>query len=229
MYWFLETPSTMLLMILAIVITGLAQLMVSGAYKKYKRVTNKKGLTGREVAAEILKQNGMDDIYVVETKGYLSDHYDPRRKVVRLSSDIYGGTSIAAASVAAHEVGHAIQDKDGYFFMKIRSVIIPVVNIMDKLGYVAIFIGFLFGRPNVAWLGIILLLGTVAFQLVTLPVELNASSRAKKQLLKHHLIEEDEKGMVGSMLGAAAFTYVAGLITTLLQILRLVLIVQDRD
>lgn len=226
MYWFMEDYRTLLLMVLSIVITLIAQGFVSSAYNKYKRVKSKRGLSGLEVARKILDKNGLSNIYVVETKGMLSDHYDPKRKVIRLSSDIFHKETIASIAVAAHEVGHAIQDKEGYSFMKIRSAIFPIVNFGSILGYIAIFIGFFFGYIDLAWIGIILLLGMLLFQLVTLPVELNASKRAQKEL--EGIVDTNELNMAKNMLFAAAMTYVAALATTLIQILRLVLMVSSR-
>ena len=213
----------------SIIVVVIAQITVSGAYARYKRVKNSKGLTGFDVAKEILENNGMGDVYVTETQGRLSDHYDPRRKVVRLSSDIYHGTSIASVSVAAHEVGHAIQDKEGYLFMKIRSALVPVVNFASSAGYFAIMIGFIFGYLKLLWIGIILELVILLFQLVTLPVEINASRRGKKQLVKLDLIDAKDGSMCSKMLAAAALTYVASLLSSLLQIARLVLMARDRD
>lgn len=185
-------------------------------------------MSGCEVARMILDKNGLKDIYVVETNGILSDHYDPRRKVVRLSKEIFHGTTVAAASVAAHEVGHALQDKDGYKFMKFRSFLVPFVNFGSKFGYIALFIGLIFGIMDFAWAGIGLLLLIVLFQLVTLPVEFNASKRAELKLKEYAVLEPNELKESKKMLQAAAYTYVAGLATTILEILRLLLIVVGR-
>lgn len=226
MYWFMEDISTLLLMVISIVITLGAQALVSRTYKKYKKIKSKSGLSGFDVARQILDKNGLKDVYVVETKGLLSDHYDPKRKVVRLSTDIFHRESIASIAVAAHEVGHAIQDKVGYSLMKIRSLIFPLVNIGSKIGYGAILIGFIFGMTDLIWVGIIMLFGTLAFQLITLPVEIDASKRANEELNK--IIDKKEMAMTKKMLNAAAMTYVAGLATTLLQILRLMLMANRR-
>ncbi len=212
------------LLLLGAIITIIAQIFVTSSYNKYKKVKNKNGLTGFEVARKILDENGLQNIHIVEIKGNLTDHYDPSRKVVRLSTEIFNGTSIASTSVAAHECGHAIQDKDNYNFMRIRSKLVPIVNLSSKLGYLAVFIGLIFSLFDLAIFGIILLLAMLLFELVTLPVELDASNRAAKQIDKLNLLENEEKDYSKSMLKAAAFTYVASLITTLLQILRLFLI-----
>ncbi len=211
-----------------IIITVMSQIFVSSSYSKYKNVNNKNGLTGFEVARKILDENGLKDIHIVEIQGNLTDHYDPTRKVVRLSSDIFNGSSIASTSVAAHECGHAIQDKDNYRFMRIRSKIVPFVNLSSKLGYLAITIGIIFSLFDLAIFGIVLLLAMLAFQIVTLPVEFDASNRAAEQIKKLKLLDETEKGKSKSMLNAAAFTYVASLVTTLLEILRLFLIANSR-
>lgn len=217
-----------ILVIIGIVITVTADIYVNKSYSKYKKIKTKKELTGCEVARKILDANGLSDVYVVETTGILSDHYDPRRKTVRLSKDIFHGTTIAAASVAAHEVGHALQDKDGYMFMRIRSFLVPFTNFGSKFGYIALFIGLIFGIMDFAWAGIGLLLLIVLFQLVTLPVEFNASTRAGLQLKKLDVLTKGELEQSKKMLRAAAYTYVAGLATTILEILRLLLIVIGR-
>ncbi len=216
------------LLFLGMIITVMAQIFVSSSYSKYKKVNNKNGLTGFEVARKILDENGLKDIHIVEIQGNLTDHYDPTRKVVRLSSDIFNGSSIASTSVAAHECGHAIQDKDNYTFMRIRSKMVPFVNLSSKMGYLAITIGIIFSLFDLAIFGIVLLLAMLAFQLVTLPVEFDASNRAAEQIKKLKLLDETEKGKSKSMLNAAAFTYVASLVTTLLEILRLFLIANSR-
>lgn len=216
------------LLFFGIIITVMSQIFVSSSYSKYKNINNKNGLTGFEVARKILDENGLKDIHIVEIQGNLTDHYDPTRKVVRLSSDIFNGSSIASTSVAAHECGHAIQDKDNYRFMRIRSKIVPFVNLSSKLGYLAITIGIIFSLFDLAIFGIVLLLAMLAFQLVTLPVEFDASNRAAEQIKKLKLLDETEKGKSKSMLNAAAFTYVASLVTTLLEILRLFLIANSR-
>ena len=165
---------------------------------------------------------------ILETKGNLTDHYDPTKKVIKLSTDIYHGSSIASVSVAAHECGHAIQDKDNYKPMRIRSKLVPTVNICTRIGYLAILIGIIFSYTLIE-IGIILLLSMLVFQLITLPVEFNASKRALIQLEDLNLIDKEEKKSAQKMLSAAAFTYVAALLSTLLEILRYVLIFADRD
>lgn len=217
------------LMFVSIVITLIAQVFVNLSYSKYKKVKNIKGITGAEVAREILNSHGLSDIYVTETKGFLSDHYDPARKVIRLSSDIYHGTSIASVSVASHEVGHAIQDKEQYGFMKFRSKMFPLVNLSSKAGYFAIMVGIIFGYLQLIWVGIALEIVILLFQLVTLPVEFDASRRAGIEIEKHNFLNPNEQKGSKKMLKAAAFTYVASVLTTLIEIFRLMLIARRRD
>lgn len=217
-----------LLIFISILITTISQILISISYSKYKKVLNNKDLTGFDVAKKILDSNGLSNIMILEVKGNLTDHYDPGRKVIKLSTDIYHGSSIASAAVAAHECGHAIQDKTKYIPMRIRSHLVPFVNICTKIGYFAIMIGVIFSYLLVE-LGIILLLAMLLFQLITLPVEFNASKRAMKELERLHLLDKEEKNYAKNMLIAAAFTYVASLLSTLLEILRYVLIFTDRD
>lgn len=166
---------------------------------------------------------------MVEVNGELTDHYDPTRKVVRLSKNVFNRNTIASMSVAAHEVGHAIQDKEGYLLMRIRSFIVPVVNFASKMGYFVLIIGLSFGSLGLYYAGIVLLSTTLLFQLVTLPVEINASKRAKKELSSLNIVSDNEYDGCSSMLRAAACTYVASLVTTLIQILRFVLAARDRN
>lgn len=214
--------------IVSILITLIAQIIVSSSYSKYKKILNSKDYTGYDTARRILDNNGLEDIMILETKGNLTDHYDPKRKVIKLSTDIYHGSSIASVSVAAHECGHAIQDKNKYLPMRIRSAIVPFVNICTRLGYFVILISLLFNMAQLLEAGIILLLAMLLFQLITLPVEFNASKRALKELEKEKILSNDEKTNAKNMLSAAAFTYVASVLTTLLEIFRLILISNDR-
>lgn len=215
------------LMLVSILITLVAQIFVMISYSIYKKVKNNRGITGAEVAREILHKHALDNIYVTETRGYLSDHYDPTRKVIRLSKDVYNGTSVAAVSVAAHEVGHAIQDKEGYSFMRFRSAMFPIVNFSSKAGYVAILIGLLFGFTNLIWIGIGLEIIILLFQLVTLPVEFNASSRALSEIEKNDFLSKSERAGSKTVLTAAALTYVASVLTTLIEIFRLIIIARS--
>ena len=229
MYLFNENILTVILVIIGGAIVIFAQTKINSSYSKYKKVACKKGISGCEVARLILDTNGLTNVHVVETTGELSDHYDPKRQVVRLSKDIFHGTSIASVSVAAHECGHAIQDKENYKFMRIRSALVPVVNLVSYLGYFASIFGIVIGALGYLKIGILVLFVTVLFQLVTLPVEFDASNRAKEQLEKLMLVQSDEAKGVSKMLSAAAFTYVASLVSSLLNLLRLILVFRDRD
>ena len=165
----------------------------------------------------------------METQGNLTDHYDPKRNTIRLSSEVFHGTSVAACAVAAHEVGHALQYKEGYTPIKIRNSIIPLVNFSSSAGYFAILISFITGLTDLLWIGISLEIIILLFQLLTLPVEFNASKRAKEQLTKEQILDNTEINGANTMLTAAAMTYVASVVTAILQIVRLVLIARDND
>lgn len=217
------------LIIIGVLITLTAQLFINSTYNKTKKIVNKKGITGAAAARMILDKNGLQSVKVVETRGTLSDHYDPKAKTVRLSSDIYNSTSVASVSVAAHECGHAIQDKSNYLFLKIRNSIVPLVNFSSYAGYLAITVGLIFSILDFVWIGIILECVILAFQMVTLPVEFNASSRALTQIKELNLLEQNEYKKGKNMLTAAAMTYVASLATTLLEILRLILMISGRN
>jgi len=215
--------------LIAALITILAQMFISSSYSKYSKVKNIKGITGCEVARCILDKNGLNDVDIVEVSGYLSDHYDPRNKVVRLSSNIYGGNSIASVSVASHECGHAIQDKEGYLFMRIRSSLVPIVNFSSYVGYIAIVLGLIASSFNLIWIGIILEMVILLFQIVTLPVEINASRRALEEIDSGNFLDSHELKQGKLMLTSAALTYVASVANALLQILRLVLLYGRRE
>ena len=217
------------LAILGIIIVLWAQVNINSNYKKYKQVKVKTGLSGQEVARRILDANGLQNVHIVETQGELTDHYDPKRKVVRLSHTIFHEDTISSVGVAAHECGHAIQDKEGYTFMRVRSALVPFVSLVSYLGYFGLLVSFVGGLTGYLKLSILVLLVTVLFQLVTLPVEFDASKRAKEQLIQLGLIDSDEHDQVSKVLSAAAMTYVAGLISNLLQILRLVILLNGRD
>lgn len=228
-YFGLDNLLTISLMFLAIVVVIYAQAKINSAYNKFRKVQSKGNLSGQEVARKILDSNGLKDIYVVETRGELTDHYDPSRKVVRLSHEVFHGTSIASISVAAHECGHAIQDKVGYTMMRVRSALVPFVNLVSYLGYFGIIIAIFAGITGYLKISILVLCATLLFQLVTLPVEFDASKRALEELKKLSLVEDNERDKASEMLKAAALTYVAGLISTILNILRLLIMVNNSD
>ena len=214
-----------ILVLIGFVITFGAQTLVKGSYSKYKKIANNGKTKGVDVARIILDANDLKNVKIEQVGGELSDHYDPRDKVVRLSSDIYNGTSVAAMAVAAHECGHAIQDKLNYGPLRFRSSLVPVVNLCDRLGYIVIMIGLIFGFFNLSLIGLIILGAVLLFQLVTLPVEFNASSRAKKQIDMLSLGDKETENGISKMLTAAALTYVASVINTLFQLLRMFLMI----
>ena len=218
-----------ILLVLSLLVTLAAQIYINSSYNKTKRIKNRAGITGAQTARKILDENGLSNVKVEEVSGILGDHYDPRTKTVRLSSDIYRNTSIASASVAAHECGHAIQDKEGYFFLKLRNSIVPLVNFASYAGYFAILIGIIASSLKIIWIGIIAEIVILVFQLITLPVEFAASKRALKQLEKQKILEKIEISTSKKMLTAAALTYVASVTATILEILRLLIAVGGRN
>lgn len=218
-----------LVLIITLIITLGSQAYINSSYKKTRKIKSKNNMSGYEVAKKILKENDLKDVKVECISGTLSDHYDPRTKTVRLSTDIYEGTSLASISVASHECGHAVQDKNGYLFLRIRRTLIPIVNIASTAGYFAIAGGFLFQIVNLIWLGIIFELVILGFQLVTLPVEFNASRRALKQIKELKIVDEKEYGNCREMLTAAALTYVASAAVALIEVLRLILMFRNRE
>ena len=219
-----------LLYFLAIIIPIAAQIYVSYTYNRFKKVKNDFGLTGFDVAKKILEVNGLENLYVVETQGKLTDHYDSSRKTIRLSSEVYHEESIAALAIAAHECGHALQDKEGYFFLRLRAMIYPVVSIGTKFAYVLLIIGFLFELMNMIIVAIALYGLGLVFQLITLPVEFDASKRALNMLRSLHICNQVGDDGTGKMLRAAAFTYVAGVLSSALEIIRLIAIFnRERD
>lgn len=218
-----------LIIILTFVITLGAQAYINNTYRRMKKINSKSGMSGADVARMILDSNGLKSVKVVETSGVLSDHYDPKKKVVRLSPDVYGKSSIASVSVAAHECGHAIQDGNGYAFLRIRNSIVPLVNFASNAGYIAILIGLFTSALGFLWIGIILEVVILGFQLITLPVEFDASARALKQLEELKILDSKEKSRSKGMLRAAALTYVAAVATAVLEILRLIMIANARN
>ena len=228
MYYGYSYDWTYILVIIGAGITLIAQFLINNRYNKYKNVRSSYNVTGKDVARKILDANGLSNINVLEVAGNLTDHYDPTKKTVNLSTDIYKDSSIASIAVAAHECGHAIQDKVGYSFLRIRHMMVPTVNFSSKIGYLVIVIGLLFGTFKLAMIGLLLLCATLVFQLVTLPVEFNASRRAMEELKKLNLVNNSDANGVKSMLTAAAMTYVASLASTLLQMLRLFIMISRR-
>lgn len=219
----------LILVLGVILIPLLASIYIKSIYNKYSNINNPKGLSGFEVARKILDEKGLEDVHIVEVKGSLTDHYDAARKVVRLSTDIFHGESISSLAVAAHEVGHAIQDKEGYFFLKLRTFIFPIVKFLSSISYLVILIGFIAEITNLIYLGVALVGAGLIFQLITLPVEFNASKKALENLKKYNLVDKKNINNAKKVLNAAAMTYVAGVLSTALQMLRLILIADRRD
>jgi Zn-dependent membrane protease YugP len=199
-----------------------AQLRVQRAYSKYSRVRNHLNVTGAEVARTLMRDNNLN-IAVETIRGNLTDHYDPRRDVMRLSEGVANTPSVAALGIVAHELGHAVQDQTGYPLLKLRAGIVPLVQIGSSLGYVAFFAGLALSFSPLTWLGVVLFSAGALFALVTLPVELNASRQAMNMLQASHLVTQEETGQVRSVLNAAAMTYVAALAQVFSQLLYFVL------
>lgn len=220
----------MLLWLLILIIPLIASANVKGTYSKYSRVKNARGWTADQVARKILDSNGLSYVQIEHISGDLTDHYDPTANVVRLSDSVYGKTSVAAIGVAAHECGHAVQHAEEYTPIVIRSRLVPVTNFCSKASYILILLGLIFSFNTVLMnIGIFLFLGVVAFQLVTLPVEFNASDRALKTLEGEAILEDDENAKAKKVLTAAALTYVAALLTSLMQLLRLIMMSRRRN
>src|SRR5690625_6878 len=219
------SPSAYLIYFAILLILPLwAQSKVKGTYKKYSQIQTSSQLTGAEVARKSLNDNGLFDVSIEQTEGVLSDHYDPREKVVRLSPDIYNGRSMASSAVAAHEVGHAIQDAEEYAFLNFRTALVPVANLGSNMSFILILAGLFLGLANLILFGIIFMAAAVLFQLVTLPVEFNASSRAMDQLVATGIIRNNEERETKKVLNAAALTYVAAAVVAVLELMRFILI-----
>lgn len=212
-------PLYIAIMVIGFLLSAGASMWTKTAVRKWSQVGTSRGQTGAQVAAAILRAEGIRGVSIEPTRGFLSDHYDPRSKTLRLSPDIYEGRSVAAAGIAAHEVGHAIQDAHGFFPMRIRQAMVPVANIGTKLGLWMVIIGMIINFSGLAMLGVALFAGFVAFTIITLPVELDASRRARNTLMKHHLLQDAEIIGVSRVLTAAAATYLAAAVTAVLQLL----------
>lgn len=217
-----------LLLLAAIILATVAQIKVSSTYSKYSKVYSRSQRPAADIARQILAANGLGSIPIQQIEGNLTDHYDPRSKTLRLSRSVYGSPSVAALGVAAHEAGHAIQDAEGYLPLKIRNSLVPVAQFGSHASWVLIILGFFMGALGLVQLGIILFSVVVVFQLVTLPVEFNASSRALAALEGGGYLDGGEIQQTKRVLSAAAFTYVAAVLVSLLQLLRLLLIFGGR-
>lgn len=211
-----------ILLIIAMIISMFASMKVRTNYEKFSKVAASSGLSGAEAAKIILDKNGIYDVSVQPINGTLTDHYDPKSKVIRLSQGIYDSNSVSAVSVAAHEVGHAIQDNEGYAFLRFRSALVPVVNFTSRFTFIIIFAGIFLELVELIDVGIILFSLSVLFHIVTLPVELDASKRAMNTLVANNIITSEEKAGTKKVLGAAAMTYVASMLASLIQLFRFI-------
>jgi len=210
----------MIFMLPAFLLMMAVQWYVNSAYQNWSKVPARSRMSGSQAAQRLIERGGLYDVRVEGVAGNLTDHYDPRTHILRLSQGVYSNSSVAALAIAAHELGHAMQDKDDYLPLRLRAAIVPAVNIGSYLGWIFIIIGLLLRLQPVAWLGVIVFSGGALFALATLPVELNASARAKRLLTESGLIVgEDEARGVNNVLNAAALTYVAALVTAVLQLL----------
>lgn len=218
-----------IILIPALLVAAYAQYKVSSTFNKYSRYTSRNGYTGSKVARMLLDASGLYDVPVELIPGKLSDHYDPGARVMRLSEEVYYGNSVASIGVAAHETGHAIQHKERYFPLVLRTSIVPIANFGSNASWILFILGFMFGIKGFVSLGIILFTAVVAFQIVTLPVEFNASSRALKILDRKTILYSDEIEGARKVLRAAAMTYVAAALTSIANLLRLIYISRDRD
>lgn len=220
---------TYILVIIGVILSLIASARVKSTFAKYSRVRSHSGLTGAEAAEKVLHHAGIYDVTIEHVQGQLSDHYDPRKKVLRLSDSVYGSNSISAIGVAAHECGHAIQHQNAYAPLKIRSALVPVANFGSFLAWPLILVGLLLtGSQTLIDIGIILFSTAVLFQLVTLPVEFNASRRAIQKLGESGILHYEELNQSKKVLNAAALTYVAAAAATILQLLRLILLFGGR-
>lgn len=223
--WFFN-PYYLIFMAPAFIIMLLVQWYVSSTYKKWGRVPARSQTSGAEAAQRLIRTGGLYDVSIEGVSGKLTDHYDPSRKVLRLSRNVYESRSVAALAITAHELGHAMQDQDGYFPLRLRAALVPAVNIGSYLGWILIIIGLLIRMTEISWLGVLVFSGGALFALATLPVELNASARAKRLLVETGLIvgTEEQRG-VNNVLNAASLTYVAALVTAVTQLLYYVTLV----
>jgi len=227
---FFFDPMWFMIMIPPLIFMIYAQARVNSAFKKYSKIANSRGITGAEAAEKLLRSNGLDNVRVEGVKSRLGDHYDPSKKVLRLSPEVASTPSVAALGIVAHEVGHAVQDKVGYSFMRFRTSLVPAANLGSTLGYVFVILGFLlaaFGTAfgmTVVWIGVFMFSLAVIFSLVTLPVEYNASNRARQMLRSTGLVVTQEYDGASAVLSAAALTYVAATLQAVAQLFYFILL-----
>lgn len=216
-------------MLPVIILTMLAQRYVSSSYNKWGRVANQRGLTGADAVQRLIRSAGLQGVSVQQIGGKLSDHYDPRSKTLRLSAGVAQNASVASLAIAAHELGHAMQDSDGYFPLRLRAGLVPLANIGSRLAWIFIIAGLILNLTGISWLGIAFFTGSVFFSLATLPVELNASARARRLLTDAGMMaNEQERRGISQVLNAAALTYVAALFGAVMQLLYYVSLVSGR-
>ena len=231
-YGYYYYDPTYMLIVISALISLFAQFLVNSRFSKYSRVRSRSGMTGAQAAERILQSQGIYDVAIQRVSGKLTDHYDPRNKTLNLSDAVYASTSVAAVGVAAHECGHAIQHARGYAPLSFRSALVPVANIGSQLSWLFIILGIFFGGSHtLIMIGILMFSAAVLFQLVTLPVEFNASGRALKLLSETGILQKDEVSDTRKVLSAAALTYVAAAASAVLQLLRLLRLFggNDRD
>ncbi len=219
----------LILVVPAIILSMIAQAKVSSTFKKYSQVFSGKGMTGEDTANLLLMKNGINDVSVGTISGNLTDNYNPRTKQISLSDPVYGSSSIAAIGVAAHETGHAIQHSTGYVAIKMRNAVLPVAQLGSNMAMPLAIFGFILGMPTLVNAGILLFSAVVLFQVVTLPVEFNASRRAIKIIRETGVLSEEELVGAKKVLSAAALTYVAAMLTSLMSLLRLILLSRNRN
>ncbi len=218
----------LILVVPALIISGIAQWKVKSTYSKMSQMKNRKGLSGADAAAKVLSYYGITDVQIHQTQGKLSDHYDPRSNVIRLSPEVYNGRSIASVGIACHEAGHAAQHAENYAPIKVRNLILPVANIGSSFGFFLAIIGYFLGFGMLIDIGIILFASVTVFQLVTLPIEFNASRRALNVITETGMLDEIENERAKQVLSAAAMTYVAALLVSIMSLLRLILRTRNR-
>ncbi len=219
---------TILIVLPAFIFSVWAQIRVNTTFDKYSKILTRRGITGADAARRVLNENGLYDVKIENIRGNLTDHYDPRSNVIRLSDSVYGSTSAAAVGVACHEAGHAVQHAKGYFPIKIRSAVIPATKFGSMLAIPIFMIGLIFASDALLLAGIVLYSVVAFFQLVTLPVEFNASSRAMSAIRNSGMLDPKECESAGKVLSAAALTYVAALLSSLLTLLRLLVLAGGR-
>ena len=215
---------SMIILIPGLLLAMYAQAKVSSTYNRYKKITSHSGYTGAQFARKMLNDNGLYDVTITQISGRMSDHYDPRANQVRLSAEVYNGTSIASLGIAAHEVGHAVQHATNYFPLTVRNLVVPVTNFSSSIYMLFIFIGIIMNSFSMIQFGIMLFAVIVIFQVITLPVEFNASRRAIATLGGDGVLDAEELSGAERVLGAAAMTYVAAMVTAMLQLLQLLMV-----